>query len=718
MINTIKWALLPLVFTSACLANRPDVLSKNNPASPPPETGILLPDSTFSLEDGDMCVNGQPRFLIGTILPEGVDQDAGIKTTGYSPDFAWLYETLPDYKNAQTIGLDMFGITPEHTWRRIFRPKPIPRRNMHALNRPLKSGLPIVAELAIRKGSHTWMTFMDGVNPKEQAWIEGKAHGTPYSVVTAEGLELWTTIWRTSAQYFRDMAVEPFAYRLFADVDAFDTSYAAKTAFITYLTGTFTNVSKLNQAIDEKFLSFNQAARFQNSTDYIGLHVLYTEFLEKAWIKALVRATNTLASVTGETSPAIFFQPHALENQGIDLFTAARPQAFLCAPAEQENPRLAALVLRAAACGKPLIICDVPVRNDAAHVRNTLLTQFARGYSLAFIGTWKRESRAWIRYTRETPLDGGRPRTVLDPVATELAGQQHAIKNPDHILNPYAVPTSTLGGIRIAKQDALAISDLFSNTNRSASVQVALLHARTSARLRGTTRYITPSNDIAACMTALADAGYKLDVIDEMQLETVTNTAYRVIVASDSSFATQTGTVTRLMQFVQSGGTLILTPHALTRNPYGMELTEQSFSPSSDWTQSELNRIQFHRKSLGAGKAIRLDSSATPQDLHQILDSLIVQADVPRTWECFDPTTGEPITGIEVAHAVTPTRTHGLILFNRTEQVCHVLFRLHGINTPSAFDPIREEKRAIQEGGFLIELKPQHGEITIVSEAD
>lgn len=290
--------------------------------------------------------------------------------------------------------------------------------------------------------------------------------------------------------------------------------------------------------------------------------------------------------------------------------------------------------------------------------------------------------------------------------------------NPDHILNPYAVQTRTLAGIRMAKQDAFACSGLFDYAHRSADVHVALLHTRTSARLRGTPRYIAPTNDMATCLTALTDAGYKLDAINETQLDARTNTPYRVIVASDSSFATQPETTGSLMRFIQSGGTLILTPHAITRNAYGKEMPEHPFSQSGDWMRGELYGIPLHHRVFGDGTAIRLDTSVTPQTLSLILGSLITQKNVPPTWECVDATTDESLIGIEVAHAVNAHGTHGLILFNRTKTTCQARIRLHGINTPSAFDLIQQKTLPTKGGGFLIELKPDHGEMITVSESN
>ncbi len=681
---------------------------------------ILLPNSDIQLSGGDIRVNGQPRFLIGTILLEGVDQDTGIPTTGYPDSLAWLYESLPDYTSAQKLGLDSFGITPEHTWRKIFRPRAIPRRDMNALRRPLNSGLPIIAELAIEKGSHAWMAYMEGVNPKEFAWFDGYSSGIPYSVVTEDGLSLWNTIWRSSAEYFRQQKAQPFAYRIFANADYFDTSTRAKADFTKELSTRYKTVELLNSALKAKYSSAYQAGRFNNSTDNPRIHVDYTKFLENAFTVACSNAVTSIASASGNTEPIVFFQPQTLRCQGIDLYKAAQQQRILCAPAHQENPILTALYMKAVAEGKPVISCDIPVQGSADNVRNTLLTQFARGYSMSFVSTWKREARAWIRYKREVPPDGGRPKTVLDTLATEAAGQSHAKAHPDYFMNPYAVSANALGGIRQAKKDIFATGDLFSSSNRTANTHVALLYSRTCDRLAATKHAMVSTNTVSACADALIASGIKTALVLEEQLGKIKLNTYQVLVASDSSFAVTDDTPTILQKFVEAGGTLILTEKAVTKNEYGDEDSGGTFSTRSDtnaWSSVEHAGFKSSRRNIGTGRVIRLARTPTPQDLRKSLDTVITEAGVRKTWQCLDRATGHLIEGIEVTHAMKPDGTHGLILFNRTDVERDVLIKIDGLEKPKALDLCRQKALPDVDGGFTLRLTPGCGEIVQVVEA-
>ncbi len=682
------------------------------------EAGEMFPQNAIiEIAGGDIRVNGKPRFLIGTIVLEGVDQDAGIKTTGYPESLAWLYESLPDYADAQKLGLDCFGITPEHGWRRIFRPRPIPRRNMTVLRRPLNSGLPIIAELAIEKGSHTWMAYMEGVNPKEDAWFDGESSGIPYSVVTEEGRALWNTIWRVSTGYFRQQQSKPFAYRIFDHAIFFDTSRRAKTEFSKYLSTRYQSVEAMNQAFGSKYASPHQASQFNKSTDDPSIHIAFTKFLEDAFAETLSNAVVTIASASGEPEPLVFFQPQSLHGQGIDLYKAAQHQRMLCAPAQQESPLLTALYMRAVAEDKPIIICDIPLQGTADDARNTLLTQFARGYSMAFLSEWKRDARAWITYKRETPPDGGRPKTVLDSVATEAAGKSQTAQHPDYMLNPYAVPASTFGGIRQAKQDVLSTGDLFSSSNRMAHTHVALLYSRACDRLAATKNAITPTNSVSTCAEALSAEGIKANVILEEQLEKIIASPYRVLLASDSSFAVYETTPPILQKFVTEGGTLILTEKAITKNEYGNTNVSVFFSPPSStnaWSKVEVDGLRANYKSFGSGKVIRLDSIQDPQTLANNLAKLIADAGVRKLWQCLDSATGNPISGIEVTHTMKPDGTHGLILFNRIEAELNVRIKIDGLEKPKAFDLIREIPLPVKDGGFELRLKPGHGEIVSV----
>ncbi len=684
----------------------------------PPDAGEMFPrNATLKIADGDIRVNGKPRFLIGTFFLEGVDQDAGIKTTGYPESLAWLYESLPDYADAQKLGLDSFGVTPEHSWRRIFRPRPVPRRNMNVLRRPLNSGLPIIAELAIEKGSHAWMTYMEDVNPKEDAWFEGESSGIPYSVVTEVGRALWKTIWQVSTEYFQQQQSKPFAYRIFDHADFFDTSRRAKTEFAKHLSEHYQTVEAMNQALHTKYPSLNQASQFSTSPDDPSIHVAFTKFLEDAFAETLSNAVVTIASASGEPDPVVFFQPQTLHGKGIDLYKAAPHQRILCAPAQQESPILTAQYMRAVAEGKPIITGDIQLQGTADDVRNTLLSQFARGYSMAFLSKWKRDARSWIIYKRETPPNGGRPKTVLDSVATEAAGKAQATQHPNYMLNPYARPTRSFWGIRQAKQDVLATGDLFSSSNRTAHTHVALLYSRAGDRLAATKNRMTSTNTVEVCAEALSAEGIKADVILEEQLEKISETSYRVLLASDSSFAVYATTPPTLQKFVEAGGTLILTEKAITKNEYGAANANVFFSlavNSNAWTKVEINGLSANYKVFGSGKVIRLDPIQNPQTLADHLDKLIAYAGVRKLWQCLDPATGNSVAGIEVTHAMKTDGTHGLILFNRTDTEVDVKIKIDGTKKPKAFDLIRKVEIPVKDEGFELHLKPGHGELVSV----
>ncbi len=705
---------LLLVIATGCLTAIALDGAGSTASTAPTET--LPPHATAVITRGDIHVNGHSRFLIAAFIPEGADRDSGIRTTGYPAERAWIYESLPDYQQAQTLGLDGFGITPEHDWRRIFRPRPLPRRNWAALNRPLKSGLPIIADLAIDVDSPGRMTFMDGVNPKEQAWFEGEAHGVPYSVISDEGLRLWSTIWRATAASFTERGVSPLAYRLFAGADYWDVDARTKTAFARHLGTQFGTVAAMNEATGEAYTSFHQASRFSTSTNDPVVHVLYTTFLETAWTNALVSAARAIASGTRTESPAVFFQPRARVNAGVDLFSAAAVQGLLCAPAEDDDPALTAVLLRAAAQhGQPLIICDIPVDGDATALRNTLLTQFARGYAIAAPGPWRRGASDWTRYQSVVPPGGGRPQTRLDPEATEQAGIRHAEQNPGWILNPHAVPPATLEGIRMARRDAHTVAHRMTAASRMTGTAVALLHTRSAERLRGTGRQAFPTNDLSACLSALHQAGYKAGALAEGHLSSVSNSPWRVVVVSDSAFATQPEHLADLSRFVESGGTLILTRQALTRNPYGNPLSDSPFDPPDDAVAHQDETGIRHDWSHGKGRVIRFKSAIPAHALPVLFETILTDAGVDQTWACVDPESGRPHADIEIAHALDPDGTHTLVLFNRGGRTVDARIRLPAVPQPQATDPVRKRALPVEGDAFQITLQPAHGEIVVVT---
>lgn len=677
-----------------------------------PEVSELSEDEKFpqsailELRDGAIFANGAPRFIIGSVIHEGADRDAGVSATGYDQADAWAYETLPDYTDSQRIGIDSLGIVPARAWRRIYRPRALPRRNMAALSRIIGSGLPILGELAIEDYSHANFPVMEDVNPSEFCWFDGAAHGVPYSVVTPEGVQLWKTIWRTDAAYYAKHGATPFAFRIFASADFFDTSPAATRAFSNYVTKKHGDVNTLNKALGTDLRTFTQVRQQATSTNNVAAYIEYTKFLETKFADLCSASVTEIRAASGNTNAAVCFQPQSVRPTGIDHYAAARQMQILCAPADAGNPLFCSKYMLAIADGKPVFSPDVTIGQSATTTRNVILSQFARGYAGAYVREWRRGAREWIRYTRTASGS-----TVLDTAETEKAGRDYAAKNPDYFMNPYVVPAEALTGIRDAKKAILAAGGVFSVRNIERGTQVAVLYSRPSDRLSATSagREIAVDLSDEAAVDALSFAHVKNSVILEEQLGTSSTNGLKAIVVTDSSYATYADTPRLLHEFASNGGIVLLSPGALAVDEYGRTATNAFSYASSSTNEVGAAETKTQTFKIGNGSVIRFSGSAgvLPRILFE-------EAGVHPSCQGVDSATGAHVGGIEITHAEAADGAHGLLLFNRGAEAADIRMSIPGVAEPSARDALSGKPLPVEESAFRIVLQPNAGEIVLV----
>ena len=613
-------ALLAALFAALCLAALP---AASAPTATAPAAST--PAANFSAQN----------LTIGVFIPEGADMDCGVPMPGYPPELATFYETLPDRNAADALGIGAFGIVPNHDWRWKFRRKPVmPRRNMPELRRPMRAGLPLVADVSIAKGSHTWMPYMEGVNPKENAWIEGQVFGFPFSFADSEGLGLWRAIWNNSAQWFASEGAEPDAWFLFRDADWWDESTYARREFAQFLSGKYKTPAELSAALKSGSASAASLSRAKNFADQPRIQAEFAKFHEEKFNAALQAAALVLPHPEGGTA-RVFFQPKSLRAKGVDIRAAAQRQAVICATSDEAGRVYAALCLAAAAEGKPLAHFGMPAPDTAAKLRDMLLTQFARGYTQIWLSDWRSDAKARLRYAKN---DAGK--TVRDEAATEAASRALAAARPASILNPYAVPPGVLDGINAARQALAGAAPLFTPENRLRGAQVALLHSRSADRIAGTKTALAPAITSDAAAEALLNLHIKTTVVFEENLSRLTNNSpLRAVIATDSSFTASEKTLSILSAFAASGGLLILTENALTKNEFGDAPSGASF----------------------ATNAVILAAA----DFNSKLAPSLASAGIEPFCQSLDPATDEPLDGIEIWHAQDATGETALLAFNR-----------------------------------------------------
>ncbi|MCL1909399.1 MAG: hypothetical protein FWG05_00515 [Kiritimatiellaeota bacterium] len=466
------------------------------------------------------------QLVIGVMIPDGADMDTGVSMPGYPPAFAPLYESLPDRALADALGLGAFGITPDHLWlypgyRNRPRKEDI-RRNMPELRRPMLSGLPLVADVAVRRGSHSWMTYMEGVNPLETAWISGETHGFPYTLGNSDGMGVWQGIWRNCAKWFAAENAAPAAWYLFDNAEWWDTSTPSRREFQKHLAAKYPTPSALSAAFGARYTTANSVSNEKNLAANPRINDEFALFHEERFNAALATANKIFSGVSSNTPPVVFFQARSLYSKGVNLRSTAPHCAIVVAPVQESGRILTPLYLRAVAGNtKPVALMGMRVPPTAEKLRDTLLTQFARGYDQVWLADWRSDAKARLRYTKNAA-----GKTVRDDDATIAASRALAASRPASILNPYATPPGTLDGIQTAHKIIAPLAPIFTPENRARGTQVAILFKR-DAELQ--TAYDTAAE-------TLMNLHIKTTVIFEDEYEdALTNGVYKLIIKPDDT---------------------------------------------------------------------------------------------------------------------------------------------------------------------------------------
>ena len=587
-------------------------------------------------------VFAEQAFVVGVMIPDGAETDMGVTMPGYPPAMAPIYESLPDRKIADALGLGAFGVTPDHLWLYPgFRTRPRKedlRRNMPQLRRTMNSGLPLIADVTVRRDSYTWMTYMEGVNPKEEAWIKGETHGFPYTFATPEGLGLWQVIWRNCAKWFADESAAPAAWFLFRDADWWDESSAARREFSKWLSSRFATADEIRKEFNGKFATAAVASREKNLAQHPRLQAAFARFHEEKSNEALEIAEKIFAPKPDNPrfNPSVFFQPKTLHAKGIDLRAAAAYCAIIVAPADESGRVFTPLFLGAIANeNQPLALVGMRVPPSREKLRDALLTQFARGYGQVWLADWRSDAKSRIRYTKDAS-----GKSVRDNVATETASRA---ARPT-VLNPYTTPPGTLDGIREARKIIEELAPLFTRENRARGAETAILYSRSSLRVAGTKDAPEPEIIYDTAAEILMNLHIKTTVVFEEDSAALTNGQFRALIATDSSFAASSATLSNLAAFAESGGHILMTEKALSRNEYGEQIKNHGLQPS--------NQI------------VKLKN----EDFADELAETLAAAGVKPFCQCLDPATNEPLDGVEIWCAETESGEKSLMIFNRRNE--------------------------------------------------
>ena len=473
--------------------------------------------------DGTFLVNGKPRYLTATIFYGGTS-DRFVHTSGYPECLNWLYEEIPDFEGMQRMGVDAIGFEGGREWMKLISPKGAPAWKMSGcfpsedrFPAAMAGQLPPYVDLTPAPWGHGGMVAKDNPQLPAEAWTAGDNHWVPYSVHHPEGRRIWLTMWRETAERYSKLPIKPYCYELMNEPSLFDDGPYAK--------GLFEKSGRSNNRVE------------------------FNKFTEEALADLIAEGVKVVHEV--QPGALVTLQPLNAAARGIDLYRLSRICDLICTPTGGGGIPVAH-TMRALADGKPIVDGETYIGRTATSARNALLCQFARGYNASYTFKWSRRPRDWAR--------GGNA-SAEEPIAKGVAAY--------NFLNPYAVPSEALVGIRLAKRDALDVAEFFVPRDRGVPRKVAVLFSKPTERLCHASRAAS-SGLFEKVVEELEYAHLCPDVILEEQLRDDPKrlSRYSVLVAPGVT-SVYPGTPAAVRAWQAKGGKLVMVGGRMAADEYG-----------------------------------------------------------------------------------------------------------------------------------------------------
>ena len=636
--------------------------------------------------DGDFLVDGEPRYLLGTVLYHQPAASDYRRTEGYALEDAWIYETPPDRRYLERLGFDTVGGEVSQTWMEEFRPERSFWQAHKALDWSIAtnwwcSGLPTIVDFTCARWSHGAMAAVEGRPPSTNAIPPaGCGHFMPYSLVTPEGRALYAKMWRSGAEELKAHGARPYAYELFNEPTYDDTSPAARDAFAGALSDLFGgDASAMDAAWGTAYGSFAAAAGFRHPNECPGLGVEWLKFRERVFASGILLGARTIREVVPDAR--VCFQPLGASFGHVNLLEANRPCGVVMSQTGGGGA-FEALLLRAIADGKPIVDGETYFGHTRASHRAKALLQYARAFDASYYFKWDRR------------LD--------DPRFAGPDGDARKAETFPYIaLNPAATPASAFAGLLDAKAEIARVNDLFAPRERGIprSARAAFLMSLPTERL-GVAAGHGNHNFTRAAAEALLAAHLPAAAVFEEQLAEGRLADYRFLVASGID-ATYPQTVPALLDWVRAGGTLVLEQEAMDLDEWARPRPPEAAFGIAPGDPSGGEPVPFPfagevfmaapyreilraegcetaatlpggapavlRRDVGRGCAYFVSPRLSADDESRLLALLARDAGVLPTCQALDLESGENVAGLEV-HAA------------RRGGDCGFLLVLHGLS--------------------------------------
>ena len=158
---------------------------------------------------GNYLVNGKERFLLGVQAASSMNADDIAPTSGYTPEWKWLYEEPLTYENAQRLGFDTLAIFTADRWIADIAPGYRNRafeENNRATGDILRSnGLPTLVDFTCFPWTHGMLASgkfaqdlpAEALNANQE---RANNHWVPYNLFHPEGRKLYQALWRSGVR--------------------------------------------------------------------------------------------------------------------------------------------------------------------------------------------------------------------------------------------------------------------------------------------------------------------------------------------------------------------------------------------------------------------------------------------------------------------------------------------------------------------------------------
>lgn len=437
-----------------------------------PQDELYPSNATLSVaKEGHLLVNGEPRYLPATIWYGATELECNEDTPGYVDGLKWLYQAMPGYADLQRLGLDGIGYEAPMDWFHRFNPEQqVRRRDDKRYAGAIASGLPLYVDFTASCWSHGALQVKDA-----RAKSLPGDHFMPYSIVNAEGRDIWKTMWTEGAKDTLAMGWKPWCYELFNEPACSEESRAPA--------------------------NLRGAERIR--------------FIEERFSSLLKEGQEALKKIDPDARAC--FQPTTMRTRGIDLYEANRHLDVVCAPTGGHGGAVEAHLLRALADGKPIVDSEMYIGCSTNSIRQSFLDQYQRGYNVSYMFKWSRRPSDWRAVHEVMETEGRWKGTKFWRMWPEESLKKVGKVSDYNFLCPYKVATDQLLGIRLAKREIQDVNAFFTPRDRGVPRKVAVLFSQTNERQA----FVDGGGDhrlFDALVQALDFAFLPIDVIFEQQI--------------------------------------------------------------------------------------------------------------------------------------------------------------------------------------------------------